>query len=102
MSGSFDFISDAGFGKRRVWNCFGYDAEDFTGKCDPTVKALFEKYRQVRMPNVRIGDEDIAELIDFLKKQSKAPDGPVAAGKNEAQKSATGSSSVSLNIASHH
>jgi len=54
------------------------------------------------MPNVRIGDEDIAELIDFLKKQSKAPDGPVAAGKNEAQKSATGSSSVSLNIASHH
>jgi protein SCO1 len=42
---------------------------------DPLAKALFEKYRQIRMPNLRIGDEDIAELIDFLKKQSKNPEG---------------------------
>ena len=45
---------------------------------DPIAKALFEKYRQVRMPNLRIGDEDIAELIGFLKKQSKAPEGPAS------------------------
>lgn len=42
---------------------------------DPIAKALFEKYKQVRMPNLRIGDDDIAELIDFLKKQSKNPEG---------------------------
>ena len=53
---------------------------------DPIATALFEKYKQVRMPNLRISDDDIAELIGFLKKQSKSPDGPGAGSKTGASK----------------
>jgi protein SCO1/2 len=49
---------------------------------DPIATALFEKYRQIRMPNLRISDEDTASLIDFLKKQSKDPEGKLAHAQN--------------------
>jgi hypothetical protein len=49
---------------------------------DPIANAMFDKYRQVRMPNLRIGDDDFAELIGFLEKQSKAPEGAVAGSKD--------------------
>ena len=45
---------------------------------DPIATALFEKYNQIRMPNLRVSDEDPARIIEFLKKQSKDPEGKLA------------------------
>jgi protein SCO1/2 len=39
---------------------------------DPIATSLFEKYRRVAMPNLRLGDEDIAQLIAYLDAQGKA------------------------------
>jgi protein SCO1/2 len=39
---------------------------------DPIAKALYARY-QVNMPNLRMGQEDVAELIGYLKRQSAAP-----------------------------
>ncbi len=52
--------------------------EKMVAEGDPIATALFEKYRQIRMPNLRISDEDTALLIDFLKRQSKDPEGKLA------------------------
>jgi hypothetical protein len=61
---------------------------------DPIANAMFDKYRQVRMPNLRIGDDDFAELIGFLEKQSKAPEGAVAGSKDSGRLSAGNSSAI--------
>jgi protein SCO1 len=37
---------------------------------DPTATALFAKYREVRMPNLRLGDGDVEVLIDYIQAQS--------------------------------
>jgi protein SCO1/2 len=37
---------------------------------DPTALALFERYKRVRMPNLRLASADVEILIDFLQKQS--------------------------------
>jgi protein SCO1/2 len=39
---------------------------------DPVATSLFEKYKRVPMPNLRLGDEDIAQLIGYLDAQGKA------------------------------
>jgi protein SCO1 len=39
---------------------------------DPIATALFAKYQQVRMPNLRLGDGDTAVLIDYLQAQTAA------------------------------
>lgn len=49
---------------------------------DPIATLLFEKYKQVRMPDLRLGDEDTALIIEFLKKQSKDPEGKLAQAQN--------------------
>ncbi len=49
---------------------------------DPIATALFEKYKQVRMPDLRVSDEDTALIIEFLKKQSKDPEGKLAQAQN--------------------
>ena len=69
---------------------------------DPIGTALFEKYKQVRMPNLRLAEEDIAELIEFLKKQSKAPEGPATGSKEGAAPSTQNSPTVSLSTSAHH
>jgi protein SCO1/2 len=33
---------------------------------DPIAKALYAKYNQVHMPNLRLGPEDVAAIIDYL------------------------------------
>ena len=49
---------------------------------DPVATTLFKKYKQVRMPNLRLSDGDTSEVIDFLVRQSKAargvPAGPTS------------------------
>ena len=39
---------------------------------DPIAVALFEKYQQVRMPNLRLGSPDAADVILYLEKQTTA------------------------------
>lgn len=33
---------------------------------DPTAVALFHKYKQIRMPNLKLGTSDVADLVSFL------------------------------------
>jgi protein SCO1/2 len=41
---------------------------------DPTATALFEKYRKMRMPNLRLGSSDVADLISYLDTRNAARD----------------------------
>ena len=50
---------------------------------DPIALALRAEYRQVRMPNLKLNDEDVSAVIDYLEGQNRAaqqspPTGPVA------------------------
>ncbi|HEY4676422.1 MAG TPA: c-type cytochrome [Candidatus Angelobacter sp.] len=38
---------------------------------DPIATALFEKYKQVRMPKLPVGNEDMAALMKFLESQDR-------------------------------
>src|SRR3954462_7039384 len=51
---------------------------------DPTALALVERYKRVRMPNLRLADADIDVLIDFLQKH--AVDGTAATPARRASK----------------
>ena len=37
---------------------------------DPIATALFEKYKQVRMPNLRLSSEDVTSLVSYLETRS--------------------------------
>jgi protein SCO1/2 len=39
---------------------------------DPTATALFKQYNKVRMPNLRLAADDVAELISYLDAQTSA------------------------------
>ncbi|HSB81345.1 MAG TPA: SCO family protein [Candidatus Methylomirabilis sp.] len=39
---------------------------------DPLALTLFAKYQEVRMPNLRLGDEDVAALLQYLEAQAVA------------------------------
>lgn len=39
---------------------------------DPIARALFTKYREVRMPNLSLGEEDVAALLPYIEKRSEA------------------------------
>jgi protein SCO1/2 len=39
---------------------------------DPIATALYDRYKQVQMPNLRLGDPDVAALIAYLDAQSAA------------------------------
>jgi protein SCO1 len=39
---------------------------------DPLATALYDKYKRVNMPNLRLGTSDVAALIAFLEAQTKA------------------------------
>ena len=40
---------------------------------DPTALELFQKHKQVRMPNLRLGDEEVASLITYLDRGASTP-----------------------------
>jgi protein SCO1 len=48
---------------------------------DPTATALFEKYKQVIMPNLRIAPVDLESLLNFLQSQNGTPHADAAAGE---------------------
>jgi protein SCO1 len=43
--------------------------DDMLDTKDPIATALFERYKHVRMPNLRLGDGDVAALIEYLRAQ---------------------------------
>jgi protein SCO1/2 len=45
---------------------------------DPLAKALFEKYRQVTMPNLGLGPEDVEALVGWLEQGDRARDATAA------------------------
>jgi protein SCO1 len=69
---------------------------------DPIATALFKKYKQVRMPNLRMADDEIDEVIDFVKKQSKAAEGQATASKEGATAGTKNSAAVSVSTSAHH
>ncbi len=55
-------------------------------KRDPIARALAEKYPTVRMPNMGLSEEDAADLMDFLQKETaKIADTPSAASAGSHQ-----------------
>jgi protein SCO1 len=42
---------------------------------DPVAKALYDTYRQVNMPDLRLGKEDVRALLEYLEKATAALDG---------------------------
>jgi hypothetical protein len=40
---------------------------------DPIAKALYQKYQNVRMPNVSLGGADVQAIVSYLEAQSSAP-----------------------------
>lgn len=57
---------------------------------DPIATALFEKYKQVQMPNLREAQEDVNAIIDYLAKQTAQTD-PAKDKVSAITPSATGS-----------
>ena len=49
---------------------------DMLNEKDPIATALFDKYKPVNMPNLRLGTSDVAALISFLEAQTKAHASP--------------------------
>ena len=48
---------------------------------DPIATALFDKYKQVIMPNLRLGSGDLNELLKYLESQTTAHNKDVPAGE---------------------
>ena len=48
---------------------------------DPTATALFAKYKQVVMPNLRLGDGDVAALMKYIDTQSAVSRAPRRKGR---------------------
>lgn len=47
------------------------EPEKMIAEKDPIATALFQKYREVRMPNLRVGPDDMEALIRFLESQDR-------------------------------
>jgi len=58
---------------------------------DPIATALFKKYNEVNMPNLRLADVDLHSLIDFLERQSAAHDKEAESGAEKAGVTKSGS-----------
>ncbi|HET9594400.1 MAG TPA: hypothetical protein VFP65_02405 [Anaeromyxobacteraceae bacterium] len=50
---------------------------------DPIALGLYARYREVRMPNLRLGEGDVTALIEFLDVEGRVPKPgtPLAAGR---------------------
>ncbi len=48
--------------------------EQLLAENDPLAASLFKQYKQVKMPNLRLNDEETNALIGFLVSQSSAHD----------------------------
>jgi protein SCO1/2 len=58
--------------RERTWLARYIQAPDqVLASRDPIAVSLFEKYKEVRMPNLRLGSPDVADVIGFLEKHAQ-------------------------------
>jgi protein SCO1/2 len=58
--------------RSRAWLTHFIETPDqVVAQKDPLAMALYNKYRQVQMPNLRLADPDVAALLGYLDEQSK-------------------------------
>lgn len=50
--------------------------DEMLAERDPTAVALFEKYKSVRMPNLRLGSIDVADVLSYVESRSGAAGEP--------------------------
>jgi protein SCO1/2 len=63
--------------RARAWvEAFIKTPDQMLAQNDPIATALFAKYKQVVMPNLRLGDGDVAALMKYIEAQSAASRGP--------------------------
>jgi len=59
--------------RERAWLArYLAEPETMLAEGDPIATALFDKYQTVRMPNLRLGGDDISALLSYLETQSGA------------------------------
>jgi protein SCO1/2 len=67
--------------RERAWvRRYIHEPDKMLAEQDPIAVALFKKYKEVRMPNLRVGDADMDALIGFLDSQR-----PTAAPRRTAE-----------------
>lgn len=67
---------------RRWLGRYLQEPEKVLAEGDPIAKSLFEKYRQVRMPNLKLGSEDVDVLLSYIKTKSLERQPLAAAAKD--------------------
>jgi protein SCO1/2 len=67
---------------RRWLGRYLQEPEKVLAEGDPVAKSLFEKYRQVRMPNLKLGSEDVDVLLSYIKTKSLERQPLAAAAKD--------------------
>ena len=66
----------------RAWLVrFIHEPDKMIAEEDPIATALFRKYKEVRMPNLRVGSEDMKALLGFLASQDRT--GPVPRAESQ-------------------
>jgi protein SCO1/2 len=50
---------------------FVQDPDKILAQNDPIARQLFDKYKQVRMPNLRLADEEVSALLAYLDQRSR-------------------------------
>jgi protein SCO1/2 len=66
---------------RRWLGRYLQEPEKVLAEGDPIAKTLFDKYKQVRMPNLKLGTEDVDVLLSYIKTKSLERQ-PMAAAKD--------------------
>jgi protein SCO1 len=59
---------------------------------DPIATALFKKYKKVQMPNLRLEDNEVTQIIDFLQAQTDGPQASTASSHKPADPDFLGNS----------
>jgi protein SCO1/2 len=59
---------------------------------DPIATALFKKYKKVQMPNLRLEDNEVTQIIDFLTAQTDGPQASTASSHKPADPDFLGNS----------
>lgn len=62
--------------------------DEMLAEKDPLATALFKQYKEIQMPNTRLGPEDTESIIHFLETQTATGKSQVASGPNSGQQEA--------------
>jgi protein SCO1 len=58
--------------RERAWlTRYIKEPDELLAAGDPTASALFHKYKEMRMPNLRLGSSDVADIVSFLERSSR-------------------------------